>query len=518
MVAVLGAPSSSEAKAKKKPPFVTQPVPKLRAAAQGAKTILVSARTKSGATCRTNVSVKKVSQTLAKVKATKKGRASWRWQILPTSPSGTWRFKVTCTKGKAKGVATRRVLVVTGNKTGKGPIGDPASLANPDGEIAGLGGDDCGPFNSPPLKQCTCLAWQKRRDVYDTSVARGVPSGGGRGGGYYVWDGGQWLVNARRGGFPTGSQPVAGALVVWGVPNSASYGHVAYVERVESPSRVIVTECNYDWKGSCRTIPMNPAAITNFQGYIYGGPSGSGLGGTGTSPAPTFSDAGGIISGSGAALVKGGAGKAFQPQTGPDDAKAIALSGPRIGVVTANGTALVKRDSGQGFEAQTGAADALDLALGGSRIGVVSANGTALVKRDFGQPFEAQTGQGDARAIALSGTRVGVITANGTAMVKRDLGQPFEAVTAPGDATAIALSGSRVGVITANGTALVSPDLGQPFQAQTGAGDALDIALGGNRIGVVTANGTALVKSDLGQPFQAQTSAGDARAIALPTD
>ncbi|WP_026911561.1 CHAP domain-containing protein [Patulibacter minatonensis] len=298
LFAVLAAPGSSEAKARKAP-FVTQPAPQLRAAAKGARTILVSARATRGATCVANVSVKKVSQTLAKVKATKKGRASWRWQILPTSPSGTWRFKVTCTKGRKKGSATRQVLIVTGNKTGRGPIGDPTSLVNPDGEIAGLGGDDCGPFNSPPLKQCTCLAWQKRRDVYDTSVARGVPRVGGRGGGYFVWDGGQWLVNAKRGGFPTGSQPVAGALVVWGVANSASYGHVAYVEKAESPTRVLVTECNYDWKGSCRTIWMNPIAKGDLQGYIYGGPAGSAPGASpgdtvgGASPASTLPSFGG---------------------------------------------------------------------------------------------------------------------------------------------------------------------------------------------------------------------------------
>jgi len=118
-------------------------------------------------------------------------------------------------------------------------------------------------------------------------VAHGVPAGGERGLGpeYAVWDGGQWLVNAQRAGIPTGSQPVAGALVVWGVPNTASWGHVAYVEAATSPTHVLVNECNWDWKGDCRTIWENPQSASEpLQGYIYGGPAGNGPGAGGTQP------------------------------------------------------------------------------------------------------------------------------------------------------------------------------------------------------------------------------------------
>ena len=69
---------------------------------------------------------------------------------------------------------------------------------------------------------------------------------------YWVWDGAQWLVNAQRAGIPTGSQPVAGSIIVFGTPNAANWGHVAYVEQVSSPTSIAVDECNYDWQGSCR--------------------------------------------------------------------------------------------------------------------------------------------------------------------------------------------------------------------------------------------------------------------------
>ena len=184
---------------------------------------------------------------------------------------------VSCHRGRRNARKVVTFLVVTRSRRPKGPIGDSASVRALSGEPAGKGGGVCGPFEPG---QCTCLAFQKRPDVYYGAVAHGVPAGGTRAAGsqFYVWDGEQWLVNARRAGIPTGSQPVAGALVVWGVPNSAAYGHVAYVERATSATHVLVSECNYDFQGHCRTIWENPQAAPHLQGYVYGGPAGNGPG------------------------------------------------------------------------------------------------------------------------------------------------------------------------------------------------------------------------------------------------
>jgi hypothetical protein len=255
--------------------------PTLKRAASGRYLIRVDAHTERSSVCRAVVRVRRVRAALTKVQTDAQGRVAWRWLILPSSPSGVWRITVACRHGRLSGSASTRVLVVTSSKKSKGPIGDPRSLATPYGTLVGKGGGTCGPFEPG---QCTCLAYQKRPDVYNTAVARGVPAGGRRAAGpeFYVWDGEQWLVNAQRAGIPTGSQPVAGALVVWGVPNSAAYGHVAYVEQVSSATRVLISECNYDWHGSCRTIWENPEAAANLQGYIYGGPAGNGATGGGT--------------------------------------------------------------------------------------------------------------------------------------------------------------------------------------------------------------------------------------------
>ncbi len=236
----------------------------------GTSTILVRVRTSPAATCRATVSVKRVRQTLPSVTADNRGRVGWRWLILPTSPSGTWRIATVCRSGRRSATDARKVTVATRSRKAIGSVGDPTSLTT----TAGSGAGACGPFRSGQA----CLAYRNRKDVYETAVARGVPGGGSRAAArdFSVWDAGQWFVNAQRGGLPTGNHPAAGALVVWGVPNSASYGRVAYVVQATSDTRVLVSECSFDWTGRCRTIWTNPQAIANLQGYIHTQPVGIG--------------------------------------------------------------------------------------------------------------------------------------------------------------------------------------------------------------------------------------------------
>ena len=185
--------------------------PTVRAAQGGRFLIGVKARTRRAARCQAIVRVGRSRARLTRLKADRRGRVGWRWLILPSSPSGASRIEVICQRGRHSGHGSTRVLIITHSRRRKGPIGDPSSLHTPYGEPAGKGGGVCGPFEPG---QCTCLAYQKRPDVYNTAVAHGVPRGGRRAAGpeFYVWDGEQWLVNAQHAGIPTGSQPVAGAL------------------------------------------------------------------------------------------------------------------------------------------------------------------------------------------------------------------------------------------------------------------------------------------------------------------
>lgn len=67
-----------------------------------------------------------------------------------------------------------------------------------------------------------------------------------------------WKYNAQRAGWTVSSTPVAGAIG-W------RYGHVVYVESVNPDGSVTISEQNYDWNSSIRTITISP----NQYEYIY---------------------------------------------------------------------------------------------------------------------------------------------------------------------------------------------------------------------------------------------------------
>lgn len=105
-------------------------------------------------------------------------------------------------------------------------------------------------------------------------------------------NGGDWYDNAAgKTGLDRGTTPKVGAAAV--VPSSTpgygGYGHVAYVEAVNSDGTISVSEYNYDLKGDYHTRSGSPASM-NFTEFVYFGdkmtnpPSGSsgssGSGGT----------------------------------------------------------------------------------------------------------------------------------------------------------------------------------------------------------------------------------------------
>lgn len=90
-----------------------------------------------------------------------------------------------------------------------------------------------------PKGQCTWLVWTKR------PVGR--------------WnDSSDWLWQAKRDGWATGSAPRAGAIA-W------RSGHVAYIQSVTGTT-MVVSEANYDRKGSVRTIEV---PVASYSAFIY---------------------------------------------------------------------------------------------------------------------------------------------------------------------------------------------------------------------------------------------------------
>jgi LysM repeat protein len=67
-----------------------------------------------------------------------------------------------------------------------------------------------------------------------------------------------WYANAQARGMATGSTPQAGAIG-W------VYGHVVYVESVNGDGTIVISEANYDYNGSIRTITVPASQYL----YIY---------------------------------------------------------------------------------------------------------------------------------------------------------------------------------------------------------------------------------------------------------
>ena len=123
-----------------------------------------------------------------------------------------------------------------------------------------------------------------------------------------------WLAGAQARHIPTGSTPVVGAVAWWsGVDRTYAdsiYGHVAYVTGVGNGT-VTFEEMNARL-GPGGWTPQTMALSSHYapQGYIYGGPAG-----TGQPPAPTPTPAA-RTSASGAAL-SGAPASAGAPNSPP---------------------------------------------------------------------------------------------------------------------------------------------------------------------------------------------------------
>jgi surface antigen len=219
------------------------------------------------------------------VKASKR-HIQWAWRAPRQVRRGSWDAAVRCgpsVHGLTNEPGLRFVITVLSPHAGRSALlpalGVRVSLTNhiPRGRAGATGGKTeagvGGGHNPFDYGQCTYHAYEERPDIYDTAVADGVPRGGYAPGGGYWWDAWRWLSNAQRVGFPTGTTPVAGALVVFPKHyGGSSVGHVAYVERVNGDGSYVVSERNWNYSPNItyRTVRAYPGVA-----FIYGGPAGN---------------------------------------------------------------------------------------------------------------------------------------------------------------------------------------------------------------------------------------------------
>ena len=88
------------------------------------------------------------------------------------------------------------------------------------------------------------------------STGRFVPNFGGAG------NANQWPSTAARYGIQSGSTPKAGAAAVMHV---GYYGHVMYVESVNSDGTITVSDYNLAWDGLYRRYTRSASGLT----YVY---------------------------------------------------------------------------------------------------------------------------------------------------------------------------------------------------------------------------------------------------------
>jgi surface antigen len=91
---------------------------------------------------------------------------------------------------------------------------------------------------------------------------------------YVPWRGNaaQWWWNARPFGYPEGSAPRVGAIMVMGYGGSSPQGHVAYVEGVNSNGSFLISEMNW-WGvpggGWGRVDYRTVSSLSGVLGFIY---------------------------------------------------------------------------------------------------------------------------------------------------------------------------------------------------------------------------------------------------------
>ena len=111
--------------------------------------------------------------------------------------------------------------------------------------------DSWGMYN----RECTSYAAFRVAQAYGN-----MPYWGGRGNAY------QWASNAQAAGIPTGSTPKPGSI---GVLNDGGFGHVAWVDSVQSNGTITIDHYNINWSGQyARWTGVSPSF---FDTYIYFG-------------------------------------------------------------------------------------------------------------------------------------------------------------------------------------------------------------------------------------------------------
>ena len=227
--------------------------------------LALQANTRPAATCRLGVRAGHSRLAAPRVRASHSGVVEWSWLVPAKAPSGVWRMRVSCLRGRSHGHASRSVRVHTAGSNGFGPLlqhstGEVLSGLPANAPVAGkrpVASAARSTYSDPfPWGECTWWASLKRPDLW--------PAVNG--------NAGDWLSAAQRHRIPTGSTPAVGAIAVFFpyVGGAGGYDHVAYVEAVNGDGTIRISEYNYD--GYHVGPHYRTISARSVSGFIYGGP------------------------------------------------------------------------------------------------------------------------------------------------------------------------------------------------------------------------------------------------------
>jgi surface antigen len=152
-------------------------------------------------------------------------------------------------------IATSRVVSISG-----GSGGYPWANAQPfDGYYSCPGFDPWGMCE----RSCTSYSAWKVASTDRDMPAWGYGADGANG------NAGYWTQDANSMGIPTGTTPRVGAVANWTYGQFGPYGHVAFVEAVNSDGSVLVSEYNFVNPGRYDERLMTPGISAMPDHYIY---------------------------------------------------------------------------------------------------------------------------------------------------------------------------------------------------------------------------------------------------------
>jgi len=154
---------------------------------------------------------------------------------------------------------------------------------------AGPASANTGGYPDIDAVSCGSSAWCKNGSIYSARgyayrnctdfvawklQSLGVPDSKTRG----LGNGGEWAANAMgRAGVTVNNVPAYGAAAVMPSTSNNPYGHVAFVEAVNSNGTITISEYNYGWGGTYNQRTATAASM-GFTQFVHFGVSGSGSG------------------------------------------------------------------------------------------------------------------------------------------------------------------------------------------------------------------------------------------------